>query len=108
MTDPTKGGASPAESIVDALSTPEAAGIDFEPPLFGEDGEGGAGGRPRGRPRSLAGGAGGHRVTLYLDDASLEAARMLGQGNLSQGIRQALAMAANVFGAQPGEIVDCP
>lgn len=44
--------------------------------------------KPFGRPRVLAG---GKRVTLYLDSATLERARKLGSGNVSEGIRRALA-----------------
>lgn len=40
--------------------------------------------------------AGGHRVNVYLDDASVEFASTMGGGNVSQGIRIALrTMAVN-------------
>ena len=38
--------------------------------------------------------AGGVRINLYLDAATVEAARRLGSGNLSLGVRRAVAMAA--------------
>lgn len=41
-----------------------------------------------GRPRNLKG---GKTVSMYLDDESLERARSLGQGNVSEGIRAALS-----------------
>ena len=40
-----------------------------------------------GRPATMAG---GKRVNVYLDDASLDAAAKLGDGNVSEGIRVAL------------------
>ena len=40
-----------------------------------------------GRPTEMTG---GRRVQVYLDDASIEAATKLGDGNLSAGIRAAL------------------
>jgi len=40
-----------------------------------------------GRPKTV----GGRRVSLYLDDESLARAAKLGNGNMSEGIRQALA-----------------
>ena len=40
-----------------------------------------------GRPATLTG---GKRVNVYLDDASLDAAAKLGDGNVSEGIRVAL------------------
>lgn len=88
MTEATKAGSAPDKSIVDMLSDPAAEGVEFDPQRIGD--------RSRGRPRSVAGGAGGHRVTLYLDDASLEAARSLGKGNVSQGIREALELASKL------------
>lgn len=44
-----------------------------------------------GRPSEMEG---GKRVNVYLDAASLAAAAKLGQGNVSEGIRIALAKAA--------------
>lgn len=41
------------------------------------------------RPQVLPG---GKRVTMYLDHASIEQARMLGEGNMSLGIRRALGV----------------
>jgi len=43
-----------------------------------------------GRPEEMDG---GKRVNVYLDAASLERARDIGNGNISEGIRIALAMA---------------
>jgi hypothetical protein len=43
---------------------------------------------PVGRPTELNG---GKRVNVYLDQASLDAATALGNGNVSEGIRRALA-----------------
>ena len=45
--------------------------------------------RPAGRPPEI----GGKRVNVYLDAASLEYAARLGNGNVSEGIRKALANA---------------
>lgn len=45
----------------------------------------------QGRQSALVG---GRRVQVYLDDASLEAASRIGDGNVSDGIRRALAQAA--------------
>lgn len=41
-----------------------------------------------GRPKRMEG---GRRINIYLDSVSLEAADMLGGGNISEGIRLALA-----------------
>ena len=41
------------------------------------------------------------RVQVMLDDATIERARVLGDGNLSQGIRQAVASLPPAPGAQP-------
>lgn len=43
-----------------------------------------------GRPAELAG---GRRVNVYLDEASIQRAAELGNGNVSEGIRRALAPA---------------
>ena len=45
---------------------------------------------PGGRPKKMVG---GRRVNLYLDAESLAIAARLGKGNLSSGIRKALASA---------------
>ena len=45
-----------------------------------------------GRPREMKE---GRKVTMYLDAASLEAARDLGGGNASEGIRMALRLYAS-------------
>lgn len=42
----------------------------------------------RGRPAAMKG---GRRVNVYLDAETLARARALGNGNLSEGIRRALA-----------------
>lgn len=44
-----------------------------------------------GRPAEMEG---GKRVNLYLDAASLERAAKLGEGNVSEGVRRALAASA--------------
>jgi hypothetical protein len=44
--------------------------------------------RQIGRPKHLEG---GKRFNIYLDSASVEAAEKLGHGNISEGIRRALA-----------------
>ncbi|MGI4812001.1 MAG: hypothetical protein ACRYG5_06695 [Janthinobacterium lividum] len=44
-----------------------------------------------GRPSTMTG---GKRVNVYLDDASLARATVLGDGNVSEGIRLALAKSA--------------
>ena len=43
----------------------------------------------------------GKRVNVYLDPATLEAARNLGNGNVSDGIRQALKNYGNIQQEQP-------
>ena len=43
------------------------------------------------RGRKTRDGATVRRVQVMLDDATIERARVLGDGNLSQGIRQAIA-----------------
>lgn len=43
--------------------------------------------QPRGRPRKLHG---GRRINVYLDQESLDRAEILGEGNLSLGVRRAL------------------
>ena len=43
----------------------------------------------------------GKRVNVYLDPATLEAARRLGNGNVSEGIRQALKSYGNIQQEQP-------
>lgn len=48
--------------------------------------------RSAGRPHELAG---GKRVNVYLDAASLERAAKLGRGNVSEGIRVALSASAD-------------
>ena len=50
--------------------------------------------RPRGRPRTVEGGMSHHTVTL--DHASVTAARELGKGNLSAGVRAALQVRAGL------------
>ena len=45
-----------------------------------------------GKPATLTG---GKRVNVYLDDASLDAAAKLGDGNVSEGIRAALKKAVD-------------
>ncbi|WP_395406328.1 CopG family transcriptional regulator [Pseudoduganella sp. UC29_106] len=44
--------------------------------------------RPVGAPPKMDG---GHRMNVYLDDATIEAAKRLGNGNISEGIRKAVA-----------------
>ncbi len=46
--------------------------------------------RSVGRPANIN----GKRVQVYLDEESLKAAQRLGNGNVSEGIRQALKIAA--------------
>lgn len=48
-----------------------------------------------GRPQEMAD---GKRVNVYLDGASLDAAERMGGGNVSAGIRQALALATKSRG----------
>ena len=45
--------------------------------------------------RQTLDGAAVRRVQVMLDDATIERARVLGDGNLSQGIRQAVASLPN-------------
>jgi post-segregation antitoxin (ccd killing protein) len=45
--------------------------------------------RPPGRPQSVK----GKPVRVYIDDETIERARKLGNGNLSEGIRKALEIA---------------
>lgn len=45
--------------------------------------------RPVGRPNQI----GGKKVTLFLDDDSLDIAKLIGAGNASKGIRRALELA---------------
>lgn len=47
---------------------------------------------PGGRPALMEG---GKRVQVYLDEASLAVAKRCGKGNVSEGIRLALALAAD-------------
>jgi len=47
--------------------------------------------RPAGRPSEMTG---GKRVNVYLDATSLATAAALGDGNVSEGIRKALEVAA--------------
>ena len=47
------------------------------------------------RGRQTRDGATVRRVQVMLDDATIERARVLGDGNLSQGIRQAVASLPN-------------
>lgn len=44
-----------------------------------------------GRPAVMAG---GKRVQVYLDERTLEKARRIGDGNISEGIRLAIKLAA--------------
>ena len=61
--------------------------------------------------RQTRDGATVRRVQVMLDDATIERARVLGDGNLSQGIRQAVASLPNdaekdergIIAAQKGE-----
>lgn len=43
--------------------------------------------RPAHRPQEMEG---GRRMNVYLDAATIEKARQLGDGNISEGIRRAL------------------
>jgi hypothetical protein len=48
---------------------------------------------PVGRPPVLAGGKGGKRRGVYLDDETWRKATVLGDGKPSEGIRKAVALA---------------
>lgn len=47
--------------------------------------------RPVGRPVEVS----GRRVQVYLDELTIRAAKKIGGGNVSEGIRQALKIAAS-------------
>lgn len=50
--------------------------------------------RPNHRPREMEG---GKRRNVYIDDASWDLAKTIGEGNVSDGIRQALKIAGMKF-----------
>lgn len=54
---------------------------------------------PVGRPAQMKGGKG---VQVYLDAPSVKFARQLGEGNVSEGIRRALRLAAGRIQAARG------
>lgn len=51
------------------------------------------GAKVAGRPKQLAEGAGGEKITIYMTAESKQQATKLGNGNLSLGVRRALELA---------------